>query len=93
MWQGSYHSKEVHETALYRAGPGFTKTVSSGRAIYINNLVTVGPSKPVLTACKSDRACTKKEETKEDESTTTDFKDLEGQADNSCEHHCGRLKG
>ena len=29
---------------------GFTKTVSSGRAIYINNLVTVGPSKPVLTA-------------------------------------------
>ena len=28
----------------------FTKTVSSGRAIYINNLVNVGPSKPVLRA-------------------------------------------
>ena len=31
---------------------GFTKVVSSGRAIYINNLVTLGPSKPVLT-CSS----------------------------------------
>ena len=29
---------------------GFTKVVSSGRAIYINNLVTLGPSKPVMTA-------------------------------------------
>ena len=29
---------------------GFTEIVSSDRAIYINNLVTAGPSKPVLTA-------------------------------------------
>ena len=29
---------------------GFTKVVSNGRAIYINDLVTLGPSKPVSTA-------------------------------------------
>ena len=37
-------------------GLGFTKTISSGRAIYINNLVTVGPSKPVLTTRVIDHA-------------------------------------
>ena len=29
---------------------GFTKIIASDRAVYINNLVTVGPSKPALTA-------------------------------------------
>jgi hypothetical protein len=29
---------------------GFTKIIVSDRTVYINNLVTVGPSKPVLTA-------------------------------------------
>jgi hypothetical protein len=29
---------------------GSTKVVTNGRAIYINNLVTLGPSKPVMTA-------------------------------------------
>ena len=29
---------------------GFTRTTCNGRAIYINNLIIVGPSKPVLTA-------------------------------------------
>ena len=31
-------------------GRGFAKMVSSGRAMYINNLVTLGPPKPVLAA-------------------------------------------
>ena len=43
---------------------GFTKTVSSGRAIYINNLVTVGPSKPVLTARVIEQARKRKRQRK-----------------------------
>ena len=29
---------------------GYTKTILSDRAVYINNLVTIGPTRPVLTA-------------------------------------------
>ena len=43
---------------------GFTKTVSSGRAIYINNLVTVGPSKPVLAARLIEQARKRKRQRK-----------------------------
>ena len=43
---------------------GFAKRVSSGRAIYINNLVTVGPSKPVLTARVIEHARKRKRQRK-----------------------------
>ena len=43
---------------------GFTKTLSNGRAIYINNLVTVGPSKPVLTARVIEHARKRKRQKK-----------------------------
>ena len=43
---------------------GFTKTVSSGRAVCINNLVTVGPSKPVLTARVIEHARKRKRQKK-----------------------------
>jgi hypothetical protein len=43
---------------------GFTKTTCNGRAIYINNLVTVGPSKPVLTARVIEHAQRRKKQRK-----------------------------
>ena len=43
---------------------GITKTTSSGRAICINNLVTVGPSKPVLTARVIEHARKRKRQRK-----------------------------
>ena len=43
---------------------GFTKTTCNGRAIYINNLVTIGPSKPVLTARVTEHAQRRKRQRK-----------------------------
>ena len=43
---------------------GFTKTTCNGRAIYINNLVTMGPSKPVLTARVIEHAQRRKKQRK-----------------------------
>ena len=43
---------------------GFTKTTSNGRAICINNLVTVGPSAPVLTARVGEHARRRKRQRK-----------------------------
>ena len=43
---------------------GFTKTVSSGRAIYIDTLVTVGPSNPILTARVVEHAKKRKRQMK-----------------------------
>ena len=43
---------------------GFTKMVSSGRAIYINNLVTLGPSTPVLAARVNEHAGKRKRQRK-----------------------------
>ena len=43
---------------------GFTKIVANDRAIYINNLVTAGPSKPVLTARVLEHAQRRKKQRK-----------------------------
>ena len=43
---------------------GFTKVVSNGRAIYINKLVTVGPSEPALTARVMEHAQKRKRQRK-----------------------------
>ena len=50
---------------------GFTKIVSSGRAIYINNLVNVGPSKPMLTARIIDHAKKRKRQRKTSKQRTS----------------------
>ena len=43
---------------------GFTRIVSNDRAIYINNLVTSGPSRPVLTARVLEHAQRRKKQRK-----------------------------
>ena len=50
---------------------GFTKIVSSGRAIYINNLGALGPSKPVLTARVIEHAKKRKRQRKTSKQRTS----------------------
>jgi hypothetical protein len=50
---------------------GFTKIIVSDRAVYINNLVTVGPSKPVLTARIIEHAKKRKRQRKTSKQRTS----------------------